>query len=364
MEETTDFNREIAEPTTYWEETQNYQTGENQTSLADEVIFYYKLLVCIVGLFGNLMNIVVIQYTKVPKTTRITISILAISDFSFIVLLSPSIIYPKFFKMSYFDLTDITCQLSTFATLFFAFVSGLMVAVLTVERVIAVTFPLHAKLLLSVKRLLFGLFLFILVGLAISIYISSQYVVENFYDENNNLLYSSCQNFELGDWMQYFGVLITMVIPPCIVVLGNIIIIATIVIKKKQISTMTSSSGYQAGEIRLVITTISISVSFIILSSPLTLYYTLGKEIFGPEIILDWTNPYYLSCNALFYTNFAINFFLYIAFTSSFRTEFGLVIQKWAARCGISQVNRMDTSRSPGTTTSSLSSVSQRLGTN
>ncbi len=364
MAETSHFNRETVEPTTAWEDTQNYQTWENQTSLADEVIFYYKLFVCIIGLFGNLMNIVVMQYTKVPKTTRITISILAISDFSYIVLLSPSIIYPKFFNISFFDHTNTTCQLSTFVSLFFAFVSGLMVAVLTVERVIAVTFPLHAKLLLSVKKLVFGMFLFILVDLVISIYISSQYVVENFYDENNNLLYSSCHNFELRDVIQYFGVLLNMVIPLCVVVLGNIIIVATVVIKKKQISTMTSGSGYQAGEIRLVITTVSISLSFVILSSPLALYYTLGEEIVGSEIFLDWTNSYYLSCDAIYYTNFAINFFLYIAFTSSFRTEFGVVMQKWAARCGFSQVNRRDTTRSPGTTTSSLSSVSQRLGTN
>ena len=75
----------------------------------------------------------VIQYSKVPMTTRITISILAISDFCYIALLSPSIIYPKVYKLSFFDISNAICHYTTFSGLFIPFVSALMVAVLTVE---------------------------------------------------------------------------------------------------------------------------------------------------------------------------------------------------------------------------------------
>ncbi len=275
------------------------QTEEKDiTSLADEVMFYYKLFVCIIGLFGNLMNIVVIQYSEVPMTTRITISILAISDFCYIALLSPSIVYPKVYKLSFFDISNTICQYTTFSSLFFAFVSGLMVVVLTVERVIAVTLPLQVKLLLSVKKLLVGISLFVLVHMGISAYFASELTVKGYYDSNNTLIYSACFPDELKDELHYFGV-INMIIPLVLVVLGNIIIIATVLVKKKQISRMTSSGGFQAIDIRLVVTTVSISLSSIILTLPAALHFSVGEAIVGHEVYVDWTNPLYLTIDAI-----------------------------------------------------------------
>ncbi len=77
--------------------------GNSSTSLAEEIIFYYKLFICICGLFGNVINIVVLQYTKIPLTTRITMSILALSDFILLLLsISNSIKYHSLiFQMLY-----------------------------------------------------------------------------------------------------------------------------------------------------------------------------------------------------------------------------------------------------------------------
>ncbi len=302
------------------------------TSLADEILFFYKLLICFFGLFGNVTNVVVIQFTKVPLTMRVTISVLALSDLCYIAAFSPAVVFPKISKISFLDYSNITCQLSTFSGLFFSFVSGLMVAVLTVERIVAVMFPLHANLLLSVKRLIVGTSLFILAHFGASAYFASQFVVEDFYDDNNTLLYSSCFNDELHNELEYFGVLLNMVTPLTVIVLGNIIIMIIVIIKKKQISGIISGRSHQGGEIRLVITTVSISVSSIILTSPLAFYYTLGEAILDHEVFVDWTNPLFLTCDALYYTNFAVNFFLYMAFTSSFRNVFQVFVRECAVR--------------------------------
>ncbi len=335
--------------------------GDKSTSPAEDIIFYYKLFICICGLFGNITNIVVVQYSKVPLTTRITISILAISDFCYIALLSPSIIYPKVYKLSFFDISNAICHYTTFSGLFFAFVSALMVVILTVEWVIAVTLPLQAKLLLSVKKLLLGISLFVLVHMGASAYFASEFSVEGYYDTNNTLLYSACFADELKDELNYFGVLINMIIPLVLVVLGNIIIVATVLVKKKQISRMTSSGGFQAIDMRLVVTTVSISLSSVILTSPAALYYLVGEAIVWHEIYVDWTNPFYLTIDAIYYTNFAVNFFLYMAFTSTFRKNFGVVLRKCTGIGTSPQVSRNDLNESvPGTSGSSVSTVSQR----
>ncbi len=360
MEETSELHSET-ETTTAWLETQPH-VWDDHISWADEVIFFYKLFVGIIALFGNITNIVVIQYTKVHKTTRIIISILAVSDLCYVLIYSPSIIYPKFFRLSYVDHTNFTCQLSTFGSLFFAFVSGLMVAVLTVERVVAVTLPLHAKRFLTVKKLLCGISLFILVDFVVSGFITFQFLIHDFHNENNTLLYSMCYHEVFTDILPYFGVMLNMITPLIVIVLGNMVIVVTVLVKRKQISGMIS--GYHPGEMRLVMTTVSISLCSIIFTTPVALYYTLGEKIVGHELYVDWTNPYYLSCDALYYTNFAINFFLYMAFTSSFRNEVGVVVKSCVRRCRSAPVverNEPNESVSTGTTSSSsLSLVTRR----
>ena len=164
---------------------------------------------------------------------------------------------------------------------------------------IAVTVPLHAKLLMSVKKLILGTSLFVLVHTGASAYFVSELKVEGYYDTNNTLLYSACSADELKDEVSYFVVLINMIIPLVVVVLGNIIIVATVLVKKKQISRMTSGSDLQAVDMRLVVTTVSISLSSVILTSPAALYFSVGEAIVGHEVYVDWTNPLYLTIDAI-----------------------------------------------------------------
>ncbi len=228
---------------------------------------------------------------------------------------------------------------------------------------IAVTLPLHIKLLISLKKLLLGISVFLVAHLGASAYFTAKFVVEDFHDENNTLLYSSCiSSDELTVELQYFAVFLDMIIPLAVIVVGNIIIAATVLVKRMQMSGMTSGSGYQAGEMRLVATTVSISLSSVILTSPLALYYTLGEAVLEYEVFVDWTNPLFVTCDTLFYTNFAVNFFLYMAFTSSFREGFGVVLRKCTGRRGSPQVSRNDLNESvAGTSGSSVSTVSQSL---
>ncbi len=334
-------------------------TEGSTSTLPDDVIFVYKLLVCVIGCLGNIINIIVINFTKVPKITRITISVLAVSDFCYLLQHSPTILYPKLYNMSFFNISDLACQLTTFAGVFFAFVSSIMVVTLTVSRVIAVVRPLHASRLLSARNLFLGVSLPILADLAGIGYLASQYTLSHVYDNNNRIIFSSCFNLELREVMQYFGVLINMVIPLFIVVLGNIIIVVSVVVKRKQLSELESkNSNRAAGELKLVVTTVSISLAFIFLTTPLAIYYTFGERILGPKIFVDWTNIYYLSCDAVYYTNFAVNFFLYMAFTKSFRDELGAVMKKFGLKCGSPGGEGLSES---GTGLSSLSSVSQRV---
>ena len=53
----------------------------------------------------------------------------------------------------------------------------------------------------------------------------------------------------------------------------------------------------------------------------MTIYYTLGKHLLGDDIHQEAANPYFLVADSLTYTNFGVNFYLYVCFTKSFREE-------------------------------------------
>lgn len=357
-DETTETHSDQTESTSLQEPQP--PTGNSQVSMADEVIFYCKLIVCVTGCFGNILSMLVIQYTKIPLTARITISILAVSDLFYLLQHAPAIIFPKFYKMSFFDYTNTTCQFATFSGLFFAFVSSLMVTTLTIIRVIAVVKPLHSNLFLSAKKLLVGLSFVIIADLVGYAYVSSLYTVADVLDGNNTIILASCHTKELRNVIQFCGVFINLVIPLLITVMGNIVIITTVLWKRKNIAGMISGGSYQAGDLRLVITTVSISSFFILLTSPLALYYTVGEKILGTEVFINWTNLYFLSCETLYYTNFGINFFLYVAFTKSFRDALKVLSQKCTGRGTSEQMDLNETRVSaPHTVSSRVSSASQ-----
>ena len=110
-----------------------------------------------------------------------------------------------------------------------------------------------------------------------------------------------------------------LTIPLLIVLIGNIIISCLIVIRRLNYAASGRSNSQGQVERKLVGTMLAVSFTFVVLSTPITIYYTLGKHLLVDDLFKQLN--YFLIADCLTYTNFGINFYLYICFTKSFREE-------------------------------------------
>ena len=110
---------------------------------------------------------------------------------------------------------------------------------------------------------------------------------------------------------------------PCIIIfIGNITISCLIVKRRRNHHVQYGYTNNQGDlESKLVTTMVAVSITFVILSSPITIYYTIGPYLYGDDFAHNFDNPFYLIGDCIQYTNSGINFYLYVCFTNSFREE-------------------------------------------
>ncbi len=307
---------------------------ENIASAAAEIAFYYKLLICLLGCFGNITNIIVIKYTQMHTTTRIIITILAVSDLLYLLFDFPALVFPKFEKISFYDYTAETCRLGISVGIFLGFISYYMVALLTIDRCLAVVLPLHSKILFSPKRLAVVIVVLACAQLIWVSFLTEDYDLHTTSNENGTILGVSCDTMKYFEALQYVSSIVDTAIPVLIVVTGNIVISVSVCRHMRTRSAITGRNASQSTESRLLMTTISVSACFTLSAVPMQLYWAVGHSVLPEEIFNNQANPYYLILDCIHYTNFAINFLLYVAFTKSFREQFLVIVwSKAKARC-------------------------------
>ena len=337
---------------TYNNSTQSWNQEENSLSTVSlDIALFYKLTILVFGLVGNITTILVMKRTKTPITTRIILILLAISDSAYLILNSPVLIALTFFGKSFADLSVETCKLAIFAFFFFPALSAWLVAILTIERCFAVLMPLNVKRIVSKERLIVFLAVFVSIYLGWDIFIAYHAKLEVMGNRKDvNVCTISESIFVIISIVTTFC---DLIIPLLIVLIGNIMISCLIV--RRNLAISGRSNNHAEVEGKLIGTMLAVSFTFVILSSPITIYYTLGKQLLGDDIYYKVAHPYFLIADCLTYTNFGINFYLYVFFTKSFREELLKFTNKKKC-CGRSVESIHDTSK-----ITSQSSVSQTI---
>ncbi|XP_072573460.1 growth hormone secretagogue receptor type 1 isoform X2 [Paramormyrops kingsleyae] len=106
------------------------------------------VLLLVVGLVGNTLTVLVVRLRRdLRSTTYIYLCSMAFSDI-IILLLMPIDLY-KLWNFQPWLLGDVICKLSQFLSEGCTFASILHITALSVERYLAVCFPLHAKVLVT-----------------------------------------------------------------------------------------------------------------------------------------------------------------------------------------------------------------------
>ncbi len=335
-------------------------SGNTVSFLAIHIPFYYKLTVALFGLVGNSITVYVMPRTKTPVTTRIIITTLAISDNGFLFCSLPGFVAPRIIHKAFALLYHATCKFHIFVIFFFQPISYWLVAILTIERLIVVAFPLKSKLITTKNTTLATVVVLVVFYLVFGSVVAYDYELVDIQD-GATVVATVCTAKRYIKTFRVFGVFIDLGAPLVAILMGNVLICCLILHSRRNRSSLGGSqgSGRQAQETKLFITTFSVSLAFVILNTPFTLYWVAGKLILGKDVFLNYYNPYLLVSDCMSYTNFAVNFFLYVLFTKSFRDETKRIMKRW--KCFRPKTSLDSSAADPDTKTMELSVTSSKL---
>ncbi len=237
----------------------------------------------------------------------------------------------KYFNTVLQNTSDLVCKIWAFCRFFFPAMSVWLLAILTIERSLVVAFPFKQSFFLHKKRLCVILILLLTSHLAWCSFIVFAFSLRYFCNDKENILACACHPGIHIKIIFPVRIFVDQLSPVICVVLGNIVISVCFWRNSRQLSSQATAN--RASDSKLLLTTFSVSLAFIVLSIPHALYMSAGGKVHKDENYIAPYTALYILTDSIVYTNYGINFYLYVAFTDSFRkTVFKSVAQKFCRK--------------------------------
>ncbi len=337
---------------------QEYSNGNHGNMTGKWLItfaFCWRIFVLVLGSIGNGLSILFVRSTKLKITTRLIITLLALVDSSFLILEGSNEIYYHAHGRYLYDKNTSLCKLFTFNYYFTNALSYNLVAVLTVERCIAVTIPLKAKVIWTFRSVAIILILLCSILLGWCSFVIYYFNNTDYFDGQGEYpLYVCHPPDHIYDLILTVNPYHEALLPVSTVVICSMAIVLTLMRKKCTKAFPFQNNQMNKNERELILITVALSVAFLILCVPQALYYNFGEKIFGREIFYNPESVPAVVVEILNYTNFGINFYLYVAFTRSFREQ----LQKIVSSCRmLAGADLSDQSATPTIEVSNVSGV-------
>ncbi|XP_076105281.1 putative G-protein coupled receptor 139 [Mytilus galloprovincialis] len=283
-------------------------------------------LIIFTGTVGNIFSFIVMLRREMRQTpTFFYLAMLAIAD--------TLVLFVSAFKtwlrtVSGFELSHInafSCKLTMFLVHFSIQFSAWLIVAVTIERFLAVWFPLKANSMCNLSRARFITFMTAMIFILVNIHIfwtAQLFPTKQSLDGSNFVCAAyAYENFvcRIFPWIN----LILYSFLPCLTLLIFNILIIICLMKTKHIpNTMTKDDCQIRNTHRkLAITLIFISFAWIITTTPRPLYGLFAPKPKSYEDMAD-TLMWRVICYQLMYINHAVNFFLYCLSGEKFRIQF------------------------------------------
>ncbi len=306
----------------------------SRSSTAVDISFYYQIVVLIFGFVGNCMTMALMRKTTTPITTKTLLTILAISDNIYLLGNLPTVIAEKYFNVVFYELSSAMCRFWAFVGFFCNSVSYWFVACLTIERCIAVALPFKLRTVSSQKKPLFVIFALLLYCLIWAIAVTIDHQLVEMYDAEGNNLGTVCQTVLLLPYIDEIDLNVNTLVPLCFVLIGNLVLCISLKRQRRKMLRLQDIPSRSSDvDSRLFLTTLAVSFALVIFSVPSALYFSVGEHIIGSEKYTNPNNTFFLFQDSWGYTNFGINFYLYVAFTKSFRSTVKETMKSMSTHC-------------------------------
>ena len=279
----------------------------------------------LLGLTGNTLTLLVMNTKKFAnQTSRLFLTALSISDTT-LLLAQP---FNKAFVIQLFGvdlraLSDVGCKIFFVAFRTAKMTSSWFLVFLCLERFIAVWFPLKAKMICTKRVALAGIFVvYSSIGIYNSVWSYASKIVHGNVCHPDQYDRSNWREVEIFGRFIITGLTIYSIIPTIILAIVTPLIIIRITSRAKMMRKMTTKTKrQQADKNKITIMLVGVMVAYIALISPVTALHmtayfarlnAFGVSSTGFMIFREVSQM-------LEQVNYAINFFLYILTSSTFR---------------------------------------------
>lgn len=195
--------------------------------LVEQLTLYITFIVSVVGIIGNTVTIVVLNQQTMRKwRSSILLSALAAVDFLYLLIIFLSIIDTLTHQAIGFHRSLVFCQTTVYITHVCSFLSAAFTLSFTLQRFVAVLFPLHANAIISNRSSVINIFF--LIFLSCTFYSFSFFLT--------NISHGQCREDE--SYPALFPLLIvdiclTFVLPFIFILLFNFAIVYKLQSRKK-----------------------------------------------------------------------------------------------------------------------------------
>ncbi|XP_078044240.1 C-C chemokine receptor type 1-like isoform X2 [Augochlora pura] len=303
--------------------------------------FYYTPILVYLGSLGNCLSVVVFFGTKLCQySSSVYLGALAISDTGFLV--SVFVVWLNMLEVGLFNRPGF-CQFFIYLTTLCSFMSVWLVVVFTIERFIAVQYPMYRQSMCTVARA--KVTVAVLTALAMILcspvlWFSATSVQ---YNEKGNV--TECGHLAEGleSWATVYNTIdtvLTFAIPFTVIIILNVLIARAIYRHIKIRKSLTNEPRIGIGrqppysslrgnlaQTKITKMLLIVSTVFLCFNLPayvLRIYAFLHEAVYATRSVALAQQI----CNLLFNTNFGINFILYCATGQNFRRALRCMILK------------------------------------
>ncbi|XP_076242299.1 nociceptin receptor-like [Calliopsis andreniformis] len=297
------------------------------------VQFYYTPILVCLGSLGNCLSLVVFFRTKLCQySSSIYLGALAISDTGF--LMSVFVVWLNMLKVSLFNRPGF-CQFFIYLTTLCSFMSVWLVVAFTIERFIAVQYPLYRQSVRTVARAKAAVAALTGLGMILCSPVLWLSTPRLQYNEDGNV--TECGHLAEGleSWATVYNVIdtvLTFAIPFTVIIIMNVLIAKAVYrhIEIRKSLTHEPRDMKERTHVQSMRNNMSQTktTKMLLVVSSVFLLFNLPAYVLRIHAFLHFQEekaaPRSVElaqqiCNLLFNTNFGINFILYCATGQNFR---------------------------------------------
>lgn len=291
------------------------------------VYFVLPPVIFIIGMFGNLMSLIVLSRDKVKKIGPIVIyRFLHIMDSVYLIFIITK--YLQFsFDISVDDISSYWCKINRYFYYSLDAISPMMIAYIAIERYVCIKYTTR-RFFMRKKKVQFLFFVIIftfnaLYYIPIPIF---QDLIEHFYQinesisnqtivmNNNSLYFCDFITAESQFYLSWADFLNLIIIPFLLMTTFTLLLIHAIFTSRRRVIfgyTSRENRAFQR-DVKFAVTSISLNLIYLILNLPLALIsFTTSFN--------DYT---FLLCVYVFFASYGVNFYIVLFSNSLFREEF------------------------------------------